>query len=934
MNIYLLAKSLIGSTANDIFYSICLTIDGIVYSLICWLFKIFMALAGARIINNEFYKDIVTQVYIIIGVVMLFVLGYAIIKMIIDPDKLKDEKIGGPGLLKSIVIAVLGIALVPVVFNLLYQAQALILEQDIIAKIFFRRTDATFGEQNVGPVNIEYNEDDGTTNTETIDISQYKYNTYDKEIGGGSTATSIWQGFFHVAPDFGVDKIDEIVGDPHKLYVEAAKAAGWSIFGALAAVGGVVLTVAGAATSWAGVGVPIAIAGAALCAGSAALAAKYKDDADQINKLTNGKEMTLNEAYAFSAATGKFEIYIIFKEEIIDKGSIQYLVPFALIGGCVALYIFFTFCIDMAVRAAKLAYYQIIAPIPMILQIIPKFKDSFNTYVKEVMSTFVGVFIRMAVVYIIVYIIGRIATVEIALSPGNDLDFVAKLLAIVMLIMGLLIFAKEAPGLFSKLFNLSDGKIDLGIKDKLADGGLFGAAALGSSIIKSGFNGYSAKYQAMKDRPGGKFGALVNALGSGIGGAVGAGVRSLHGMNIFGRQRNMPRSFEEARRRRDEEVEKTKKKINDKINRQMRNDLADGITAEEVKGIRGLWHKFWANAGLRLAGNFRRGRAGFLEWAGFDMEAYTSKIAKTYKNGYKQVEDAASKKVAEETERLKNSISGSGLDCLGRVMMRHAENKAIWEAIKGPGVDYNADVFYDNIEKWEQSYATEIEAAKTRHREDERKAGHDFQFYKNEASANYDLANDIQTREIKRIDKGIEKIKSSAVSISIASGVTGCDNEAIGALREWYGSNNEILSQHIDDKIVYNGRETTIGAAVSEIFGSSFLSTGQIDFERYASSTLSEGGSFEGEYDGGKFSVRKEGGVIKYTVDGKPVGSAKEFENITKKKNAKVKETNGVINDPFKALVKAVEQVSDPHESTGAKPKKSETPKEPPKAKA
>ena len=47
----------------------------------------------------------------------------------------------------------------------------------------------------------------------------------------------------------------------------------------------------------------------------------------------------------------------------------------------------------MGVRAAKLAYYQIIAPVPLIMQVLPgKGEGTFKEYTKGVIHTFMEVF--------------------------------------------------------------------------------------------------------------------------------------------------------------------------------------------------------------------------------------------------------------------------------------------------------------------------------------------------------------------------------------------------------------------------------------------------------------------------------------------------------------------------------------------------------------
>jgi hypothetical protein len=117
---------------------VILLLDTIIYGLISGAYKIFMALASARILSSDAYLNIANSLYAIIGVVMLFVLAYAIIRMIMDPDQATKGEMSGGNLVKGIAIAVLGLAITPTIFEFLYQAQGLFVERDVIGKIFFR----------------------------------------------------------------------------------------------------------------------------------------------------------------------------------------------------------------------------------------------------------------------------------------------------------------------------------------------------------------------------------------------------------------------------------------------------------------------------------------------------------------------------------------------------------------------------------------------------------------------------------------------------------------------------------------------------------------------------------------------------------------------------------------------------------------------------
>ena len=90
------------------FLGIVLSLDSWVYSLISSAYKIFMAIASARILSSDAYTSVANKVYIIVGVGMLFVLAYAILKAIIDPDQLSKGDMAGNKILKSVAITVIG----------------------------------------------------------------------------------------------------------------------------------------------------------------------------------------------------------------------------------------------------------------------------------------------------------------------------------------------------------------------------------------------------------------------------------------------------------------------------------------------------------------------------------------------------------------------------------------------------------------------------------------------------------------------------------------------------------------------------------------------------------------------------------------------------------------------------------------------------------
>lgn len=519
-----------GKTITEGFFSIFLFIDGKIFSLVSSAYKIFMALAGARLFTNDMYVSIANSVYFIIGVAMLFVLSYAIIKGIIDPDKAAKGEMIGSKMVKSILIAVLGLALTPVMFNVLYQAQGIVLDNNIIGKIIFRSTAYDSG-------NINYTTTDENGNDSSINVDVVT-DDYISQIGGGYTAVTLWQAFFRPSDDQLEDNSAEafdkaaknIVGDPSKYFFSNAATWTSALLAGVVAVGLVATEVVTG-----GLATPFLIAGAT------AIAVGGYNAVDNIKSgITHyGEERTLAEAYAYAGASGDFGIFSIFVPNIIgdnDKGGeISYSVPMLAICGAFVLYSFVSFSIDMGVRAAKLAYYQIIAPVPLIMQVIPKFKSNFDNYIKSVINTFLEVVVRVLVIYVVVYLIMHISDLFGSIDfKGTNLSGAEKIIATALLIIGLILFAKKAPQIITSTLGIKGGDLKFGIGKKLAEGEVFTAGAALGSMATSGIRNFRNTWSEAPNGTG-----FTKRLGksvvSGVGGVGGAARRSVTGRIVSGK---------------------------------------------------------------------------------------------------------------------------------------------------------------------------------------------------------------------------------------------------------------------------------------------------------------------------------------------------------------------------------------------------------------
>lgn len=133
--------------------------------------------------------------------------------------------------------------------------------------------------------------------------------------------------------------------------------------------------------------------------------------------------------------------------------------------GIFLAYIVLSFCLDLGLRLIKLAFYEIIAPIPILLRILPEKKTVFDNWLKKTLATFFEVFVRIGIIYLIVFIVSMLVGDNISIISNPDLNLIAK----VIVFMGIFAFAKQAPKLISEITGIDAGNIKFGIGGKLKD---------------------------------------------------------------------------------------------------------------------------------------------------------------------------------------------------------------------------------------------------------------------------------------------------------------------------------------------------------------------------------------------------------------------------------------------------------------------------------
>lgn len=117
------------------FYSILLSLDALIYNLICWFYDLFIFLADLNVFNNADYENIVRRIYIVLGVIMLFILTYSLLRAVINPDEFAKGENSFANIIKNVVVSLVIITLLPTVFDVVFQVQGVILKSNVIEKL-------------------------------------------------------------------------------------------------------------------------------------------------------------------------------------------------------------------------------------------------------------------------------------------------------------------------------------------------------------------------------------------------------------------------------------------------------------------------------------------------------------------------------------------------------------------------------------------------------------------------------------------------------------------------------------------------------------------------------------------------------------------------------------------------------------------------------
>ncbi len=428
-----------------------LWLDSIIYSFVGKLLTLFMDLASVDyIFNMNDFQYIIDGIYLVLGVVVLFVVAINLLQYVINPDR--DDGKSLRDIAFRVVKVLILVVLTPTMFEILYNVQHAVISYNVIPRLLLSDSvQEEFNSTDEFTVTVDKSED---TTGEYSDIQDSYTYTKDEmvdslvEISGNEMAWYVYSGFFYEDDgNTGAEyDIAERLGDKHSWV-------GW-LTGAI--VGGLLLYMA--APLW-----------IALVAGGAFGLAT--------NSWTIDTQHYTFEMLHVQVLGGDWDMITAFAPFVQD-GSINYLFILSTIAGLFLVYVIFSFCLDLGVRAIKLIFYQVVAPICFFMSIIPGKESTIKNWFAAVGTTWLEVLVRIACICLVVVGTNLIGSMELP----SDSFFVQAILVI-----SILAFVKMLPKLFADITGLKSGNMKLGIKGKLSEVlGYKTATRIGKSTINTG----------------------------------------------------------------------------------------------------------------------------------------------------------------------------------------------------------------------------------------------------------------------------------------------------------------------------------------------------------------------------------------------------------------------------------------------------------------
>ena len=189
--------------------------------------------------------------------------------------------------------------------------------------------------------------------------------------------------------------------------------------------------------------------------------------------------------------------------------------------GVILLWIIMTYTVQVAVRVFQLAYLELIAPIPIMMYLMPNGDEKLKKWAQQCLTTFLDFFIRLAIMDFIILVSNALVELEDTdsmLVTFNKLSFWGSGYVKIILIIALFVFVKKVPELLKELFPSTGGaaSFDFGLHGKSAKQ----LGTFASGAVVGGIGGLATGIKYGKGTTGGRLGGAITGFARGtLGGA-------------------------------------------------------------------------------------------------------------------------------------------------------------------------------------------------------------------------------------------------------------------------------------------------------------------------------------------------------------------------------------------------------------------------------
>lgn len=532
----------------DLLYGLALKLDSVIYSFIGWLYEIYMLLSSARIFRTETFQIFINRIYIILGVIMLFFLAYTILTNIVNPDKFNNEGSGMGKIITNTVISLVLIAILPTIFNFLYYAQEIILKEDFLGKVIlgnYSNADSklvvTFDEETCQGINEIGEEGNNSSCTKKYESNASEDNSIN--LAGNSIAVDIFSAFYYPneseKDESMIDDNNDEDGDENgnSEYIEGNSAFNRVFKYEELENDGMDFDDTNDSDIYVKVASynPCHTNEEGYIYGTAAKRCAIDIQAFHAEAEKEAADLPLDykSILQYSKSTGKFDGFKLLSASV-NNGKMEYSILLSSLAGAYVCYMLISYCLDMGLRAAKLGFAQLVAPVPILARIIPKQASMFSSWINFTLKSYFEVFLRIIIIFLGIFMITHLPSIAglwedsslahisiMALKTPLIMDISSaswgtQMMARVAIIIGILMFVKQAPSLIEQALGININAGSLSIREKLKN---MAGAGMMSTAIGAATGAIGAGYMAKKN--GGKF--FANAVKGGRAGAQGKG---------------------------------------------------------------------------------------------------------------------------------------------------------------------------------------------------------------------------------------------------------------------------------------------------------------------------------------------------------------------------------------------------------------------------